>query len=80
MSNTICVKCIMDYSDPDLVIDSDGICNHCRRYVYQLDKRVFTDHVADLKLKELVQKIKNRYDTFIACQIFTPGKSFYICF
>lgn len=74
MNNNICVKCIMDYSDPDLVIDSEGICNHCRRYVNQLNLRIFTDQVADLKLKELVQKIKkSSYKNDYNCIIGVSG-------
>src|SRR6188474_1363023 len=28
---SICVRCIMDTSDPDITFDQDGVCNHCRR-------------------------------------------------
>ena len=28
----ICKRCIMDYSDPEIAFDEDGICNHCKRY------------------------------------------------
>lgn len=28
----ICTKCIMDTTDPEIVFDHDGVCNHCRQY------------------------------------------------
>ncbi|MFC2087475.1 N-acetyl sugar amidotransferase [Bacteroidota bacterium] len=28
----ICSKCIMDTTDPDIIFDDQGICNHCRSY------------------------------------------------
>ena len=27
---TVCTRCVMDTSDPDIPFDSDGVCNHCR--------------------------------------------------
>lgn len=32
----ICTRCIMDTTDPDIVFDVDGVCNHCLDY----DKKV----------------------------------------
>ncbi len=48
----------MDTSDPDLVLDDEGVCNHCRRYQEELPKRVFTGEVGKEKLNSLVAKIK----------------------
>lgn len=53
----ICVRCIMDTSDPEIVFDEEGICNHCKRY---------PDHIASLgdaserarKMETLVQTLK----------------------
>lgn len=28
----ICTHCVMDTSDPDIVFDADGVCNHCHGY------------------------------------------------
>lgn len=55
----ICTRCIMDTTDPEIFFDSDGICNHCKRYDVELPKRVFTGTDAEIKLKTLVEKIKN---------------------
>lgn len=32
MPYRICAQCIMDTSDPEIVFDDLGICNHCHRY------------------------------------------------
>ena len=32
LSYRICTRCIMDTSDPDIVFDEDGVCNHCTGY------------------------------------------------
>lgn len=53
----ICVRCIMDTSDPEIVFDEQGICNHCKRY---------PEHLATLgdaaararKMDALVQTLK----------------------
>ena len=29
----ICTRCIMDTTDPDIVFDADGYCNHCTAYL-----------------------------------------------
>jgi N-acetyl sugar amidotransferase len=28
----VCVRCVMDTTDPEISFDSEGICNHCRSY------------------------------------------------
>ena len=54
----ICVRCIMDTSDPDIEFDENGICNHCHRYELLLPKRIFRGKKAEVKLKELLDGIK----------------------
>src|ERR1051325_8828724 len=29
---TTCTRCVMDPSDPEIVFDGAGVCNHCHRY------------------------------------------------
>lgn len=50
----------MDTSDPEIVFDNDGVCNHCHRYDEELPKRVFQGAVAHEKLNKIVQDIKNK--------------------
>jgi N-acetyl sugar amidotransferase len=28
----VCTRCVMDTSDPEIVFDAAGVCNHCHRY------------------------------------------------
>ena len=28
----VCTNCVMDSSDPDIVFDSKGICDHCNTF------------------------------------------------
>lgn len=29
---TICTRCVMDTSDPDITFDDEGVCNHCQSF------------------------------------------------
>ncbi len=58
MKYRICTRCIMDTSDPEITFNEQGVCNHCVRYDNELHKRVFIGEVADVKLKNVVSKIK----------------------
>lgn len=54
----ICTNCIMDTTDPDIVFDSNGVCNHCHEYE---EKRKMVDLPLNVKQKNLsvfVDKIK----------------------
>ena len=31
----ICVRCVMDTTDPEIVFDADGVCSHCHAYEAQ---------------------------------------------
>lgn len=48
----------MDISDPEIIFDNHGVCNHCIRYENELHRRVFVGQDANEKLKALVEKIK----------------------
>lgn len=66
----ICKNCIMDSTDPDLVIDDGGVCNHCHLYSYRLQKRVPLPAERDTRLDNLISEIKkagagNSYDCVI---------------
>lgn len=48
----------MDTSDPEIVFDDAGICNHCYRYEDQSQRRVAPTNERDIRLNELVTEIK----------------------
>ena len=68
----ICNRCIMDTSDPDIIFDENGICNHCTNAINNLNKYPFTLNTTEKekKLNEIIAKIKKngknkKYDCII---------------
>jgi N-acetyl sugar amidotransferase len=49
----------MDTTDPDIVFDENGVCNHCHRYMQLLSSRVHRGPDAKAKLDELVSRIRS---------------------
>jgi N-acetyl sugar amidotransferase len=68
----MCKRCIMDTSDPEIVFDADGICNHCKEYEKKLKIINATDsNVAHQYALNMLEKIKKdgrgkKYDCVIA--------------
>ena len=59
MSNQeICKLCIMDSSDPNIVFNNDGVCNHCLRYETLKPQRLNIGDNAEKKVDDLLNKIK----------------------
>lgn len=54
----ICTRCIMDTTDPDIVFDDNGVCNHCYRYDDQVKRRVAPAGEREARLAALVERIK----------------------
>lgn len=53
-----CKKCIMDnVNDPDLILDDNGICNHCKNYDLAIAKIPQGDK-AKVHFKKTIEKIK----------------------
>ena len=51
-----CCVCVMDTSDPEILFDENGVCNHCRDY-----REIYSNMLASLdvtKLYELTAEIK----------------------
>lgn len=60
----------MDTSDPNIVFDDHGVCNHCHMHDAEIKKKVFTGEEGKKKLDAIVAKIKeenknNKYDCVI---------------
>ena len=58
MEYQICNRCIMDTSDPDIVFDEGGVCNHCKSFDEKIRKAPLDDVTKRTELEKLVQKIK----------------------
>lgn len=54
----MCSRCVMDMTDPDIVFDDNGVCNHCHNYEKNIQVRAFKGEEARLKLDKIVSQIK----------------------
>lgn len=55
----MCVRCIMDTSDPDIRFDADGVCNHCHAYEEIARRYVRSGRDGELALGEAVSRIRS---------------------
>ena len=53
----VCVRCIMDTTDPDITFDAQGVCNHCQRYDRIATRFKRETHVITLILDILAQEV-----------------------
>lgn len=63
----VCVRCVMDTTDPDIFFDEKGVCNHCREFEQAKGLHTLSATEAKQKLDEVVAMIKKegkgkRYD------------------
>jgi len=66
----MCSRCVMDSSDPKIVFDSDGVCNHCHQFDEVTRKNWFPDGEGARRLEVILDRIrsegrKNEYDCII---------------
>lgn len=54
----LCTRCIMDTSDPGIVFDEAGRCNHCRDYELVAQTQVLPPGLRQAALEQLVGDIK----------------------
>lgn len=65
-----CNRCIMDSTDPEIVFDDNGICNHCHQFDSYLNTEWFPNEDGKNKLNTIVNNLKNegkgkKYDCII---------------
>nr|WP_320017316.1 N-acetyl sugar amidotransferase [uncultured Desulfobacter sp.] len=58
-SYQICMRCVMDTSDPEISFDENGICNHCREFDEETSKRWFPNEGGAHKLDAIIENIKH---------------------
>jgi len=63
---TICKNCIMDTSDPNILFDKNGFCNHCNNFIKNIKPNWHPNEKGILILKNLAKKIlrKNKGNDF----------------
>jgi N-acetyl sugar amidotransferase len=52
---SVCARCVMDTSDPEISFDAHGVCNHCRSYSELADRELRRDPG---ELEGLVREIR----------------------
>ena len=60
----------MDTSDPEIVFDENGVCNHCTEFLNHTFKKTYQGEKTDIELKNFINQIKhkgkrNKYDCII---------------
>ncbi len=69
-SRTICSRCVMDTSDPDIAFDTEGVCRHCHGYEQQVLDQVRVGEEGRRLLENITRRIQaagagKRYDCII---------------
>lgn len=54
----ICTRCLMDTTDPNIVFDENGVCNHCHDHDRLMKQKVVTGKAGEEHLQKLVDEMK----------------------
>lgn len=54
----ICTNCVMDTSDPNIIFDENGVCDHCNKFYKHILPKWHTDERGRAALEAIVKKIK----------------------
>lgn len=54
----ICINCVMDSSDSNIVFDEQGVCDHCITFKTKIEPFWQTNEKGKLQLEQIVTKIK----------------------
>jgi N-acetyl sugar amidotransferase len=63
MSYRMCVRCIMDTSDPDIRFDGQGVCGYCRLMDRKAERYVLPEAEREERLAALVREIREEGKT-----------------
>lgn len=53
-----CNRCLMDTSDPNILFDDHGRCNHCNRYFQRTAEEISPIEEREIRLKAIVNRIR----------------------
>jgi N-acetyl sugar amidotransferase len=73
MSYRICMRCVMDTSDSEIVFDENGVCNHCKTHETRVAHSPFSQPGAEEKLKALVATIQSKAEGEYDCIVGLSG-------
>lgn len=54
----MCTRCLMDTTDPDIVFEANGLCNHCTNSIARQKLLLRTDEAGQQELQTIVAQIK----------------------
>ncbi|MEP4444482.1 MAG: N-acetyl sugar amidotransferase [Hyphomicrobiales bacterium] len=54
----VCTRCIIDTTDPDVVFDEDGVCNHCHYFDNNVIPNWFPNEEGKEKLEDMIAEVK----------------------
>lgn len=54
----ICSRCVMDTTDPDIVFDDTGVCDHCHLYDERRRNETYSGEESKRRLDKLVESIR----------------------
>lgn len=70
----VCVRCVLDQTDPNITFDDNGVCNHCHRYDEMVDRYVVTGQEGFMKMSTISSDIiKNSINKKYDCVIGLSG-------
>ena len=55
----LCTRCVMDTTDPKIIFDEEGICNHCRQFETITQKGWLPNKDGARKLQTVLEQIKS---------------------
>ena len=55
----ICTRCVMDTTDPDIVFDENGVCNHCHNQERMVREFVISGEAGLSHLEQISEKIRH---------------------
>lgn len=58
-TNMVCVNCVMDTSDPKIVFDEQGVCDHCNDFFRNTKPRWHPDSKGKIELMRTAETIRN---------------------
>lgn len=69
-ARTVCTRCVMDTSDPEITFDAAGVCGHCHQYDAESARVVHSGAEGAQRVERLVKRMRaegrgNSYDCVI---------------
>lgn len=55
--NQICTNCVMDMSDPNIIFDENGVCDHCQDFRERLKPNWDANDLGRRKLENIIKQI-----------------------